>query len=165
MNFKIVARENWSDYSDCDATIALRDPPDRWVHDKPASKLVNAWQAGVPSILGCESSYRALGTPGVNYLEAASVRSLKLQLLRLRDDAALIASLVAAGAAQFGQASNERTARMWIETVDEKIAPRYQRWRRDPLSRMTHEVRRKVLEGLVWRTRMIGTRFVDVDRQ
>ena len=44
----------WHDYSTDDLVLAVRDLTEKDIFVKPASKLVNAWIAGVPALLGPE---------------------------------------------------------------------------------------------------------------
>lgn len=61
-----------TDFSDIDAVIGVRSFQRTGYVRKPASKLINAWIAGVPSILGREIAFREQRLSGVDYLEAAS---------------------------------------------------------------------------------------------
>ena len=158
-DFQIVSRELWHDYADCDVVIGLRSPPAAWVHDKPATKLVNAWVAGVPAILGRESAFRALGAPGVDYLEAASIGDVQRHLLALRDDPRLLQSIVGAGARRAASASDEAITQMWADIIEAHIKPRAARWQRHALLRLWHRASSRVLQGLAWRYRLVGTRF------
>ncbi len=95
LEFRCVERSKWYDYSDCDVVLAIRSFNNESTHsDKPASKLVNAWLAGVPAILGGESAYRFEGTPGEDYLEALTIDDVKEHLLNLKTDAVLATSIV-----------------------------------------------------------------------
>lgn len=161
LNFEIVPRAQWGDYSNCDVVIALRNPPDQWVHDKPASKLVNAWQAEVPAILGRESSFRAIGTPGVDYIEVESIAGLKAQLLKLKSDGELVESMVRAGRLRVDSVSDDRVAGMWKATLETSVTLHYERWRDSALRRSIDRTRARLLQGLAWRYKLVGTRFVD----
>jgi hypothetical protein len=47
----------WHDYSTDDLVLAVRDLTEKDALVKPASKLVNAWIAGVPALLGPEPAF------------------------------------------------------------------------------------------------------------
>lgn len=159
LDFDVVAREHWHDYSDCDAVIGLRTLGPAWVHDKPPSKLVNAWLAGVPAVLGRESSFRALGRVGEDYLEATTMEEVKQALLMLRDDPARRNQLVAAGREQVGRASDDAVSQMWMDTIRDQILPRAQRWQRHAMLRRAHFAFERLLEGLAWRFQLLDHRF------
>lgn len=55
----------WHDYQHVDAVLAIRDCPPVVLATKPASKLINAWKAGVPALLG-----PGTGLQGIAYLPA-----------------------------------------------------------------------------------------------
>jgi hypothetical protein len=74
MAWKMPAPDHWNDYRKIDAVVAVR----RFNHsgnyaNKPASKLVNSWIAGVPAILGNESAYRAERLSELDYIEVNSL--------------------------------------------------------------------------------------------
>ena len=64
----------WHDYRDVDLLIAVRKP---WhegdmFYNKPATKLINAWHAGVPALLGHEYAFRELREDPLDYIEVAN---------------------------------------------------------------------------------------------
>jgi hypothetical protein len=88
---------HWHDYHDIDAIVALRRDTSHMHVRKPASKLINAWLAGVPAILGPEVAYRELGRPGSDYLEAASPAEAFRALCHLKNSPELYRQLVLNG--------------------------------------------------------------------
>jgi hypothetical protein len=86
LNFKNKLNHNeWHDYSDTDVVLAIRelDRDNLW-QGKPASKLYNAWHAGVPAILGYVSAFRSERETKLDYLQATSVREVILALKKLK---------------------------------------------------------------------------------
>jgi len=160
-DFQVVPREHWHNYSDCDAVIGVRGLHAGWVHDKPATKLVNAWVAGAPAILGRESAFRALGAPGETYLEAASMADVRGHLIALRNDRQLLQSIVNSGFARAGCASDDSITQMWVDAIDRQIKPRAARWHRYGVLRLWHRASARLLQGLAWRYRLISTEFVE----
>lgn len=83
--YEDAKRQSWCDYSEADIVLAVRgfggDPYNR----KPATKLYNAWTAGAPAILGCESAYTALRTSPLDYLEARSPKEVLERMADLRN--------------------------------------------------------------------------------
>lgn len=64
---------DWHDFREVDLMLAVR-PPSRSLHaEKPATKLLNAWLAGVPALLGAEHAYRELRRAPLDYLEVETV--------------------------------------------------------------------------------------------
>lgn len=58
LSWHIVSSDKWNDYSYVDAVLAVRELNIQATYtSKPATKLYNAWQAGVPAILGCDSAF------------------------------------------------------------------------------------------------------------
>ena len=67
--FTLVLRERpWWDYRDLDAILAVRDASPAKLRTKPASKLVNAWHAGCPALLGPEPAFEARRRSPLDFL-------------------------------------------------------------------------------------------------
>jgi len=84
----------WPDYRAVDVLIAVRPPDRRLYLAKPATKLVNAWLAGVPAILGEEFAYRELRRSPLDYIEVASIDDARRAVRRLRDEPILYQAMV-----------------------------------------------------------------------
>ncbi|MEA5465541.1 glycosyltransferase [Leptothoe sp. PORK10 BA2] len=120
----------WNDYQHIDAIVAVREfhlkrPGYR---SKPATKLYNAWLAGVPAILGRELAYRAEGTVDVNYLEANSMAQVLSCLDELKQNIEFRRRLVKNGQAVAKQYSTAAITQKWIQFLSEVAMPRYQAW-------------------------------------
>lgn len=87
----------WNDYSGTDLIVAIRNNCADPRLNKPASKLVNAWMAGVPAILGPEYAYRELRRSELDYLEAASLEDAMAAVRRLQADPGLYRAMVENG--------------------------------------------------------------------
>ncbi|MEZ5331989.1 MAG: hypothetical protein R2991_08010 [Thermoanaerobaculia bacterium] len=75
----------WQDFSAVDAVLAIR-PPGRYKNLlKPATKLQNAWLAGVPAILGPEPAFRELRRSDLDFLEARDLPGALDAVRRLQD--------------------------------------------------------------------------------
>jgi hypothetical protein len=87
----------WHDFRDVDLVLAVR-PPGRSLHpNKPATKLYNAWTAGVPALLGSEAAYRELRTGELDYLEVDTPEAALAAIRRLRAEPRLYQAMVQRG--------------------------------------------------------------------
>ena len=118
----------WYDYSDVDAILALRGLPNIELVTKPATKLINAWLAGVPALIGPEPACRELRESDYDYIEVNSVQEILEGLERLKD-ATEYASFQAQAARRSKQVSQEETCNVWLATFEKEIIPCWQRWR------------------------------------
>lgn len=75
---------SWHRYSTVDAVLAVR-PRGYKGRLKPATKLQNAWLAGIPAILGPQPAFRELRQDELDYLEAGDLRSALDAVRRLMD--------------------------------------------------------------------------------
>jgi hypothetical protein len=111
----------WHDYSDIDLIVAVRAPDHSLHRSKPATKLLNAWLAGVPAVLGEEFAFREMRRSPLDYIEARDVEEAKAAVARLAGDAGLYRAMVENGrrrAAEFDvAATTERWRALLFETL------------------------------------------------
>ncbi|MEW6499442.1 MAG: hypothetical protein AB1589_44295, partial [Cyanobacteriota bacterium] len=119
----------WNDYSELDAIVAVRSFNRKndyyW---KPASKLYNAWIAGVPAILGRESAYQTERKSELDYLEATSLDEVMLALKRLRDDKELRRAMIENGKLRAEELQPDQLVIQWRTFLTDIAIPAYERW-------------------------------------
>ena len=120
----------WHDYRNVDVIVALRRLHSWRMRDrnKPATKLYNAWLAGVPAILGKEVAYRRTGRTGISYLEANSEAEVLTALTQLKASSALRQSLVKAGNIQSIAYQPASITQRWQRFLRTVAVPAYDRW-------------------------------------
>ncbi len=129
LKLEVCSSDRWHDYSDADCVIALRGfSSSRYLH-KPATKLYNAWLAGVPFIGGRDSAYAGDGRIGVDFLQAASPADLLAQIRRLKDDVFLRQKLVSAGHEASRNFNSSSILERWKKLLDQDLPILAQRWR------------------------------------
>lgn len=131
---------SWHDYRTADLNLAVRPPFDDGglYYQKPASKLVNAWHAGVPSILGPEYAYRELRSSPLDYIEVTSVDEAIQAIDRLRETPMLYRRMVEHGRQRAAEFTPERITERWAEILFERLpqiasSPSFQWTRQVPL--------------------------------
>jgi hypothetical protein len=103
----------WHDFSQTDLILAVRrDVGDAQLR-KPPTKLVNAWAAGVPAILGPESAYRAARKSALDYLEVSSLAEAGRAVDELRADPGRYLAMVENGRNRAREYSAARVGRDW----------------------------------------------------
>ncbi len=129
LNWQIVSEERWHDYSNVDAVVAVRsfDEKQEYKH-KPASKLYNAWLAGVPAILGADSAFRAEYQTDLDYIEVKSIDEIIAALQRLRDDNQLYQAMVRNGQARGEKISSQTVTEKWKQFFTDTAIPAYYQW-------------------------------------
>ena len=128
----VTEKNRWNDYSYVDAILAVRsfDKNNTYNH-KPASKLFNAWLAGVPAVLGCESAYREEGKNGVDYIEVSKVEEAIFALKHLKDDITFRHLIVKGCLNQAEQINPEQIVEKWQKFLIKKAIPEYDKWTKD----------------------------------
>jgi hypothetical protein len=129
------AKELWNDYSEVDAVVAIRDSQGLRHVRKPATKLYNAWHAGVPAILNPESAYLAEsdrdadGVP-LDFIPARTRDEVVIALRRLAASQELREDLVARGLQKASRTSTDNIVRMWIGFLQSCAIPMFDTWTR-----------------------------------
>jgi hypothetical protein len=88
---------DWPDFRTVDAVLAVRPAACPRRDSKPATKLCNAWLAGVPALLSPEVAYRELRRSPLDYLEVAGPEEAKGAVDRLLAEPGLYQRMVANG--------------------------------------------------------------------
>ena len=139
LKWEMIPRERYHDYSEVDAIVAV-NPIDSAALDnkkveawfdprrKPATKLYNAWLAGVPAILSPEPAFENLRKSKLDYLEAKNVSQIIEQISRLKNDPVLRESMITNGRMRAEEFSPAYLTNMWIKLIETKIIPQYYDW-------------------------------------
>lgn len=155
MKFSIVDDpEKMSDFSTIDVVIAIRMLGGTIDH-KPPQKLVNAWRAGVPSILGREVGFQELHDSDIDYLEVDSVNDVINALKRLQHDAAFRAEMIENGLKKAEHYSVEALQGRWAELFKNHILPAYHEWEKESQSHryiflFVRSLRHIIRGGISW---------------
>ena len=130
VEFVICGADRWHDYSETDCVAAVRGFGSSAYLHKPATKLYNAWLAGVPFIGGTDSAYAADGEAGRNFLRAATPEELFAHIRRLKEEPALRDRLVSAGRAAGKDFTSEAILGRWTALLGDTVQRLAERWQR-----------------------------------
>ncbi len=119
---------NWHDYRHADVVIAVRDCTKYDLSIKPASKLVNAWLAGCPAILGPEPAFQALRESELDYFEVRSAEQAIDAIRRLKNEPGLYDAMVDHGRKRVKNYTSDQTARRWRDLLAGPVASGYEVW-------------------------------------
>ena len=136
LNWEMIPRKRWHDYSSVDAVVAVRAPqgsnkgPHYSSNRKPATKLYNSWLAGVPAILSPEMAYQELRKTDLDFLEARDIPEILRAIKRLIREPQLRRSMAENGRIRGQEFSPVNIVEEWIGVLKDEIFPRYLRWSR-----------------------------------
>lgn len=136
LTWRMVPREKWNDYSEVDAIVAVRPADCRMLKRKPATKLINAWSAGVPAILSADIAFEDIRKSALDYLRARNIPEIIEHLKRLKGDPSLRKTMVENGKKRVEEFSIEKTIYQWITIIREHVIPEYIVWRKSAVRRM-----------------------------
>ncbi len=126
--FRNLSAERWDNLSAVDILLAIRSFDHRTYRTKPPTKLLNAWQAGIPLVAGNDSAFTQIGTPGVDYLQVTSRKEAIIAIRRLKEDRALYKSIVEHGRRRAADYSRDRLINLWMELLTTQVSEQYRRW-------------------------------------
>jgi len=116
-----TAQLQWPDCRDIDLIVAVRPGNPAMYPDRPASKLINAWRAGVPAILGPETACRALRTNPLDYIEVRNLAEAQAAVLRLLREPDLYLAMVRHGLQRADAFTVDRIVESWQELLFERL--------------------------------------------
>lgn len=129
LRWELVGCDRWQDYSEVDVVVAARCFGGKNTFDsKPASKLINAWHAGIPAVLGRESAYQNERKSELDYIEVASIDEAIEALFWLKSDLNLRRSMVENGIVRAREINNACTILQWRNFWTGTAYPAYYRW-------------------------------------
>lgn len=126
--WRVISPDRFHDYSDVDAMVAVRSFANQSYLFKPPTKLYNAWHAGVPALLGCESAFRAERKNDLDYIEVTSPEMIIESLVRLRDDRSFRQAMVTNGWSRAVNVQPEQIVERWRILIEEILTPAHRRW-------------------------------------
>jgi len=117
------ATPSWHDYRTADVNLAVRPTyGDGGLRcEKPASKLVNAWHAGVPSLLGPEYAFRELRTSSLDFIEVESIDDVMTAIETLREYPTLYTRMVDHGRRRAEEFTPNRITEHWAQLLFDTV--------------------------------------------
>jgi hypothetical protein len=128
LNWEIIPKNRWHDYSNVDAVVAVRNFQKQDYTKKPATKLYNAWHAGVPAILGKESAFQSERKSEFDYFEVSSVEDVINILKYLKDNPQLRQKVSKNGKYRSQETGPQYTVKQWWNFFIDIAIPKYQEW-------------------------------------
>ncbi|NJP08403.1 MAG: glycosyltransferase family 1 protein [Leptolyngbyaceae cyanobacterium RU_5_1] len=123
---------DWGDYTEADVVLAIRNSPQAYLSLKPASKLVNAWFAGCPALLGAEPAFQMLRQSELDYIEIATPDNVVNALKQLRDQPNRYQAMVENGWQRTDEFAPDKISQLWRDLLAGAIAEGYERWLDQP---------------------------------
>jgi hypothetical protein len=102
------------DFRDVDLVLAVRPGETR---TKPASKLVNAWHAGIPALLSPDYPFEELRHSPLDYLAVRDVADAEAAVLRLKREAGLYRAMIERGRVRGAEFTVEKITQLWAKLL------------------------------------------------
>ncbi|MEG3876029.1 hypothetical protein QT972_01420 [Microcoleus sp. herbarium7] len=143
----------WHDYSTDDLVLAVRDLTEKDAMVKPASKLVNAWIAGVPALLGPEPAFREQRQSDLDYIEVKTPQEVFEAVKLLKSQPELYQKMVANGLKRAEDFTAEKMIQRWYDLLSGPVADGYKHWlKRTQVSRMAEFSLRSIKHKIASKT-------------
>jgi hypothetical protein len=114
----------WPDFRAVDAVLAVRPAACPRRDSKPATKLYNAWLAGVPALLSPDVAFRELWRSPLDFLEVTGPAAARSGVQRLLAEPDLYRRMVANGRARAAEFSADAVLAHWLELLEEILPAR-----------------------------------------
>ena len=133
-----VSLSDWSEFSETDVVLAIRYSSREYLESKPASKLINAWFAGCPALLGAEPAYQALRKSDLDYIEVHTPEDVIAALQKLRDNPGLYQAMVENGWMRSQEFTPDQLSFNWRNLLANDVSTGYAEWLgRSPIWKLT----------------------------
>lgn len=123
----VLSPSKWNDYSNIDIILAIRRLTAATWFIKPASKLVNAWRAGVPAILPPESAFCAIRRSKLDFLEISSLDEALEAIKQLKNNPNLYLSMIENGFERAQEFNEEKISEHWITFFSKYVVSEYEK--------------------------------------
>lgn len=134
IEFEVRSRD-WEDYRGVDVAIAVRRELRQVLAQKPATKLYNAWLAGVPALASPEPAYREIRRHPIDFIEVEGPDDVVRAVDLLRANPAIYRAMAANGRERGKEFSVQAIRGRWMSLFEHEIAPNYLAARRRIASR------------------------------
>jgi hypothetical protein len=124
-------QHSWNDYHEADAVLAVRNMTLSDARGKPASKLINAWFAEVPALLGPEPAFQELRRSELDFIEVRTPAEALNALKRLKESPALYQAMVENGRVRREDFTEDALSARWAEVLNGAVARAFERWKRE----------------------------------
>jgi len=114
-----LADSGWEDYRNLDAILSVRPESPAMLESKPASKLTNAWLAGVPALVGVEPAFEALRRSELDFMRIGSAGDAIACIERLKNDPARYLAMIRNGRERSREFTRQAIAERWLGVIDE----------------------------------------------
>jgi hypothetical protein len=117
-SFDHPIRTQFHDYREVDLVLAVRRGDTR---TKPASKLVNAWQAGIPALLSPDYAFEELRESPLDYLAVRNLAEAEAAVLRLKREPGLYRAMIEHGRRRGAQFTVDKITQRWAMLLFDTI--------------------------------------------
>lgn len=119
----------WYDYGMCDLVLAVRDATEEDLKIKPASKLINAWLAGCPAMLGPEPAFQTLRRSALDFFEVQTPQDVIAAVQKLKHQPQLYSAMVENGFKRVQEYTADKILEMWHSFLSGPAASGFKKWR------------------------------------
>ncbi|HZZ95361.1 MAG TPA: hypothetical protein VFE23_22570 [Usitatibacter sp.] len=127
-----VRDSGWNDYRDVDLVLAHRDETPAMLATKPASKLVNAWLAGVPAVLAAEPAFEALKRGPLDFIPARDAGEALAAIAALKREPSRYRAMVRNGLERGRELDVDAVRAQWLDLLLGEAVPAHARWHAEP---------------------------------
>jgi len=119
-----LGASSWADFREVDAVLAVRPTQPGREHSKPATKLTNAWLAGVVPLLAPEPAFAELRRSELDFVEIRRADDARAALRALRSDPAQVRARIEHGRRRAIEFDVPAVRARWEELLFDRLPTR-----------------------------------------
>jgi hypothetical protein len=120
-----VKSDGWEDYRDVDLALAARQAVPAQLRHKPATKLYNAWLAGVPMLASPEPAYSELRRSAIDFVEVRGAGDVLAAIDLLRANPRLYAAMALNGVQRGRDYDVDAVRGRWLDLLVREVEPAF----------------------------------------
>lgn len=121
-----VCDRDWHEYSEADLVLACRVQSGTMLRQKPASKLVNGWLAGVPVLASPEPAFEGLRKTPLDYLQVHGPQDVIAAIQYLRRCPDVYRAMADNGLRRSRSFTVSATRHRWLTLLQAEVVPHFE---------------------------------------
>lgn len=119
----VCMEHDWYDYSAIDLVLAYREEAPTMLKHKPATKLYNAWLAGVPALLGAEPAYCEIRKSDLDFIPIKCVEDVLSAIKALQENPSRYQAMIENGRVRSLEYNVDAIQRRWLDYFSDTVLP------------------------------------------
>jgi len=122
----VINESEWNNYANVDLVLAVRDISAFDISGKPPSKLINAWKAGCPALMGPDPAFQQIRKDDYDYIEIYTAEQAYEAILKLKNNPDIYLAMMERCDLRAHEYSTETILHQWEDLLCGRVALEYE---------------------------------------